>query len=138
MQTVPPGAAGLHSGTARARASGRCSLVALLTLGLILSGRGSALAAATERSQFNPPPNILFILLDDLGWRDLGCYGSSFYETPHLDRLASQGMKFTNAYAACSVCSPTRASILTGQYPARLHLTDFLGGRPPKDAKLRI
>lgn len=74
-------------------------------------------------------PNILFILTDDLGWKDLSCYGSTFYETPHLDRLASQGMKFTDAYAACPVCSPTRASILTGKYPARLGITNFIGGR---------
>jgi arylsulfatase A-like enzyme len=79
--------------------------------------------AATAR------PNIIFILADDLGWRDLGCYGSRFYETPHLDRLAAQGMRFTDAYAACNVCSPTRASILCGKYPARLHLTDWLPGR---------
>ena len=55
-------------------------------------------------------PNIIFILIDDLGWRDLGCYGSSFYETPNLDRLAQRGMLFTDAYASCPVCSPTRAS----------------------------
>src|ERR1043165_5808527 len=57
-------------------------------------------------------PNIIFILADDLGWRDLGCYGSTFYETPHLDKLAASGMRFTDAYAACNVCSPTRARIL--------------------------
>ncbi|MFW6059993.1 MAG: sulfatase [Phycisphaeraceae bacterium] len=72
------------------------------------------------------PPNIIFILADDLGWRDLGCYGSPFYETPHLDRLAQQGMRFTDAYAACPVCSPTRASILTGKYPARVGVTDWI------------
>ncbi len=71
-------------------------------------------------------PNFVFILIDDLGWRDLGCYGSSFYETPHLDRLAAEGMRFTDAYAACPVCSPTRASLLTGRYPARLGLTDWI------------
>ncbi len=75
----------------------------------------------------NPqPPNILFILMDDLGWRDLSCYGSMFYETPNLDRLAAQGMRFTDAYAACPVCSPTRASILTGKYPATIGLTDWI------------
>lgn len=74
-------------------------------------------------------PNIVFILADDLGWADLGCYGSTFYETPHLDRLAQRGMRFTDAYAAGNVCSPTRASILTGKSPARLHLTDWLPGR---------
>jgi arylsulfatase A-like enzyme len=74
-------------------------------------------------------PNFVFILADDLGWADLGCYGSTYYQTPNIDRLASQGMRFTNAYAACPVCSPTRASILTGKYPARLQLTDFIPGR---------
>lgn len=76
-----------------------------------------------------PQPNFIFFLIDDLGRNDLGCYGSKFYRTPNLDRLASQGMKFTDAYAACPVCSPTRASIMTGKYPARLHLTDWLPGR---------
>lgn len=73
-------------------------------------------------------PNIIFILIDDLGWIDLTCYGSAFYETPNIDRLASEGMQFTDAYAACPVCSPTRASILTGKYPATLGLTNFIGG----------
>ncbi len=73
-------------------------------------------------------PNILLMLTDDLGWRDLSCYGSTFYETPNIDRLASQGMRFTDAYAAATVCSPTRAAVLTGKTPARLHLTDFLSG----------
>lgn len=71
-------------------------------------------------------PNILFILVDDLGWRDLACYGSEFYETPNLDRLASEGMLFTDAYAACPVCSPTRASLLTGKYPATVGVTDWI------------
>ncbi|MEZ4663241.1 MAG: sulfatase-like hydrolase/transferase [Caldilineaceae bacterium] len=71
-------------------------------------------------------PNIIFILIDDLGWRDLGCYGSRFYETPNLDRLASRGMRFTDAYAACPVCSPTRASIMTGKYPATVGITDWI------------
>ncbi|MHB0935534.1 MAG: sulfatase [Armatimonadota bacterium] len=71
-------------------------------------------------------PNIIFILIDDLGWRDLTCYGSSFYETPHLDRLAAEGMRFTDAYASCPVCSPTRASIMSGKYPARVGVTDWI------------
>ena len=73
-------------------------------------------------------PNIVFILIDDLGWADVGCFGSKYYETPNIDRLAAQGMRFTDAYAACAVCSPTRASIMTGKYPARLHLTDWIPG----------
>jgi len=72
--------------------------------------------------------NIVLILADDLGWSDLGCTGSTFYETPALDRLASQGMRFTQAYAGANVCSPSRAAIMTGKYPARLHTTNFFGG----------
>jgi arylsulfatase A-like enzyme len=75
-----------------------------------------------------PKWNVVMILADDLGWRDLGCTGSTFYETPALDRLRSQGMRFTQAYSACNVCSPTRASLMTGKYPARLHTTNFFGG----------
>lgn len=72
-------------------------------------------------------PNIIFILIDDMGRQDLGIYGSTFYETPNIDQLARESMLFTNAYAACPVCSPTRASILTGQYPARIGLTNWIG-----------
>ncbi|HET8590468.1 MAG TPA: sulfatase [Nakamurella sp.] len=74
------------------------------------------------------PPNIVFILIDDMGWRDLGCYGSTFYETPRIDALARQGALFTDAYAAAPICSPTRASILSGKYPARVGMTQFVGG----------
>lgn len=96
---------------------------------------GTAAAFAAPRRR---PPNIVFILADDLGWTDLGCFGSTFYQTPNIDKLASQGMRFTNAYAACPVCSPTRASILTGKYPARLHLTDWIPGRTPPGMKMRV
>src|SRR5215475_9984826 len=82
-----------------------------------------------SRGQQSRPLNFIFILIDDMGWTDLACYGSRSYDTPNIDRLASQGMRFTNAYAACPVCSPTRASIQTGKYPARLHLTDWIPGR---------
>jgi arylsulfatase A-like enzyme len=74
------------------------------------------------------PPNIVFILIDDMGWRDLTCYGSTFYETPVLDNLAREGALFTDAYAAAPVCSPTRASIMTGKYPARVGVTQYIGG----------
>ncbi|WP_375585820.1 sulfatase [Cyclobacterium xiamenense] len=74
------------------------------------------------------PPNVLFILVDDLGYQDLGFTGSRFYETPNIDKLASEGMVFTNAYAASPICSPSRAAILTGKYPARLNLTDYIPG----------
>ena len=73
-------------------------------------------------------PNIVFILADDLGWTDLGCYGNKFNETPNIDKLAESGIRFTQAYAACPVCSPTRASIMTGKYPARLQLTNYIKG----------
>jgi arylsulfatase A-like enzyme len=75
--------------------------------------------------------SFVFFLADDMGWRDAGCYGSTFYETPNIDRLAKQGMRFTAAYAASPVCSPTRASILTGKYPARLGTTDWFGAPQP-------
>jgi|GEM_PF-30504 len=77
-------------------------------------------------------PNIVFIMADDLGSSELGSDGSTFNETPHLDHLAANGKKFTQAYAAAPVCSPTRASIMTGQYPARVRITDFLGGSPDR------
>ncbi len=73
--------------------------------------------------------NVIFFLVDDLGWSDLGYEGSKIYETPNIDKFAGEGVRFTQAYAACHVCSPTRASIITGEYPARLHLTDWLPGR---------
>src|SRR5690606_31446124 len=77
-------------------------------------------------------PNIIFIMADDLGSSELGSYGNTFNETPHLDRLAENSKIFTQAYAAAPVCSPTRASIMTGQYPARVRITDFLGGTPDR------
>ncbi|MFI3325266.1 MAG: sulfatase [Clostridia bacterium] len=73
-------------------------------------------------------PNIISILIDDLGARDLGCYGSTFYETPNIDKLASEGLVFTDAYASCPVCSPSRASMMTGKYPARVGVTEWIGG----------
>jgi arylsulfatase A len=88
-------------------------LLALCNLGL--------LAAAKDRQ-----PNVIFVLADDLGWAELGCYGNSFNETPHLDKLAKQGIRFTHAYAAAPVCSPYRAALLTGQHPARVGILDYL------------
>ncbi len=82
------------------------------------------------------PPNVVMIIADDLGWSQLGCYGSSFYKTPNIDKLAKSGIKFTNAYSAASICSPTRAAIMTGKYPARLDLTDFIPGNTPKNKPL--
>ncbi len=81
-------------------------------------------------------PNVVFFLVDDLGWTDLSCYGSDFHESPHIDRLAESGIRFTQAYAACGVCSPTRAAILTGKSPARVRILDWLPGRDPAHSKL--
>jgi arylsulfatase A len=93
----------------------------------------------TDSSARSGPPNIVFVLIDDLGWMDLACQGNRLVETPHLDRLAAQGMRFTDAYAAAPVCSPTRAAILTGKSPARLRITNHIPDRPqftPPAAKL--
>lgn len=82
------------------------------------------------------PPNIVFFLVDDLGQRDLGCYGSTFYETPNIDRIAREGALFTDAYAACPVCSPTRASLMSGQWPQRTGITDYIGAaKTPQEWK---
>ena len=84
------------------------------------------------------PPNFVFILIDDMGATDLGCYGSNFYETPNIDRLAKDGLRFTTGYSACTVCSPTRASLMTGKNPAALRLTDWIPGHARPFAKLKI
>jgi len=81
-------------------------------------------------------PNVVFILVDDLGWADLGCYGSTYYETPNIDKLAKNSNLFKNAYSASPVCSPTRASILTGKYPSTVGITDWIPGQRPKNKKL--
>lgn len=79
-------------------------------------------------NQAKRPPNIVFVLVDDLGWADLGCYGNKFNETPNIDKLAKKGVRFTDFYAAGAVCSPTRASIMSGQYQARFGLTAHIPG----------
>lgn len=97
-----------------------------------------ACALAPLRAANQPAPlNFVIILVDDWGWTDVGFTGSKLYETPHIDRLAATGVRFTNAYAACTVCSPTRASLLTGKYPARLHITDWIHGHNRPFAKLK-
>ena len=104
--------------------SGRLvGVCAAICAAIFLMAGGGAFAARSER------PNVVVILIDDLGWSDVGCYGSRFYETPNIDRLAAEGVRFTDGYAASPVCSPTRAALMTGKYPARLHLTDFLVNR---------
>jgi arylsulfatase A-like enzyme len=94
-------------------------------------------ASASAQQVGGRSRNFVFILMDDLGWADLSCYGSTYYETPNLDRLAAQGVRFEEAYAAAPVCSPTRASIMTGKYPARLGITNYLpGGHPLPNSRL--
>ena len=106
-----------------------CSTVIMLVLPSTVSYQVGT-ADESERSGLASSavakPNVVLILIDDLGWRDLGCMGSEYYQTPNIDALADRGMRFTNGYAACNVCSPTRAAILTGKYPARLLLTQWL------------
>lgn len=95
-----------------------------------MTGRAAACqsrAAVARWQSVANRPNVVFILADDLGWCDLGIEGSRFYESPHIDRLAGGGMRFTQGYAACQVCSPSRASILTGKYPPRHGVTDWIG-----------
>lgn len=103
--------------------------IVLTDIGIVLTGTLLMSQNIEFSNEDSLKPNIVFILADDLGWSDLGCYGSKFYETPNIDKLASEAIRFTNAYAACHVSSPTRASILTGKYPARTHLSDWLPGR---------
>jgi arylsulfatase A-like enzyme len=104
--------------------AGRCGSTRREFLGWAAGAPLAARLAAAPRK-----PNVIIILVDDLGWADIHSYGSPLYDTPNVDRLAGQGVRFTNGYAACPVCSPTRASIMTGRYPARLHLTDWIPGR---------
>ncbi|MFQ5809335.1 MAG: sulfatase [Armatimonadota bacterium] len=112
----------------------------LRTTGQAALGLGGAalLDAHAGRAQDGQKLNFIFILIDDMGWTDLGCFGSDLYETRHIDRLAQEGMKFTDAYSACTVCSPTRASVMTGKYPARVRVTDWIHGHKRPYAKLAI
>ena len=83
-------------------------------------------------------PNVIMILVDDMGWTDLGLYGSDLYQSPNIDKLGEEGVMFTNSYAACTVCSPTRAAIVTGKYPARLNVTDWIEGHKFPWAKMNV
>src|SRR5210317_1460812 len=107
----------------------------IVFLAVIISVSFAFKSLSKERNK----PNVVLLLVDDLGWRDVGFMGSKFYETPNIDRLAKEGMIFTNAYAACAVCSPTRASIQTGRYPARIGVTDWIRARfQVKDGDLSV
>jgi len=105
----------------------------LASLALVLA-TCSGSPAVQNRSR----PNFVVFLVDDLGWTDLDVQGSDLYQTPNIDRLAAEGVRFTNAYAACTVCSPTRAALMTGMYPARTHVTDWIRGHIRPYAKLRV
>jgi len=102
-----------------------------IALGLLLAATAEVFSQTPPR-----PPNIVLVLIDDYGWADSGCYGSVYHRTPNIDRLAVRGMRFTDAYAAAPVCSPTRAALMTGKHPARLHLTDWLPGRRDLPAQM--
>ena len=99
-------------------------LAACLVAGLLLATGGRPVGAEAPR------PNVIVVLADDLGWMDSRVYGSRYYETPSLERLAARGLRFTEAYASSPLCSPTRASVLTGQWPGRLRFTTPVGHLP--------
>ncbi len=103
----------------------------IVTLLFTLATAVAALAAPR-------PPNVIVILVDDFGVTDLSCYGSRLYETPNVDKLAKDGVRFTEGYSSCTVCSPTRSALLTGKIPARLHITDWIPGESHPKAKLKI
>jgi arylsulfatase A len=103
----------------------------MLAFTICVETGGSALADTAGTANGAVRPNFIFILVDDWGWTDAGCCGSDLYETPNIDRLAAQATRFTNAYAACTVCSPTRAAVMTGMYPGRTNVTDWIPGHYP-------
>jgi arylsulfatase A-like enzyme len=105
----------------------------LIVCVVALYGAGQSYAAETAAK-----PNVILILADDFGWTDLASYGSDFYESPNIDRMAKDGMRFTQNYSACTVCSPTRAALLTGKYPGRLHITDWIPGQPPANPRVIV
>ena len=109
-----------------------CILLVDTLLAAAMPGSGEVKASPGHQAQ--EKPNIVFILADDLGWKDVGYAGSSFYRTPHIDRLAREGMQFSRAYSAACVCSPSRGAIFSGKNPARTGLTTvWSGGEGPDD-----
>ena len=99
--------------------------------GFLFLVAGLLLAAGVCLVAGEPPAHVVLMVADDLGAMDLGVAGSRFHRTPNLDRLAREGVRFTQAYSACTVCSPTRAALMTGKHPARLRITDWIAGAPP-------
>ena len=107
-----------------------CLLTLVFGLGVF-----SVTAAGDESRPDGKTPNVVLIMADDLGWKDLHCYGNDRLDTPNIDRLAEQGLLFTDAYSAAPVCTPTRAALMTGESPARLNITNHAGGHPPSFQK---
>jgi len=112
--------------------------VGRLFIAVVVLGWIAARSTAAGDEQAERPPNVVLIVADDLGWADLACYGGDLHETPNLDRLARQGIRFSDAYAAAPVCSPTRAAVMTGKHPARLHMTIWheASANPPRNRPL--
>ena len=119
----------------------RFGLPVQLALLSLLMVSPSASAAKPQLGGASRSPNALFILVDDMGWRDLACYGHKIHETPNIDGLAARGMRFTNAYAACPICAPSRAAIMTGKFPSNTgfvdNFTSELDGKTLQRAKAR-
>jgi arylsulfatase A-like enzyme len=107
----------------------RCNVAVFLVVAAAIFGALTSYSQQPTHAAATRKPNVIFFLVDDLGWSDLGYEGSKVYHTPNIDAFSKSAVRFNRAYAACPVCSPTRASILTGEYPARLHLSDWLPGR---------
>ncbi len=105
---------------------------------ILLVSLGLTWASESQSANDTPAPNIVLIFIDDMGWTDLSCYGSDLHRTPHTDRLAAEGMRFTNAYAAAHICSPTRAALMTGLSPATMNLTDWIPGHPRHNERLSM
>lgn len=108
-------------------------VLAIVLLGMLAGDPSFALAQSPAS-----PPHVLVILVDDLGWADLGCYGSRYHQTPQLDRMAKTSCRFTHAYSAGSVCSPTRAALMTGRHPVRVGITDWIPGETDQGHPMRI
>ncbi|WP_303317219.1 sulfatase [Flavivirga abyssicola] len=96
------------------------------------------LCFSCDSTHRNKKPNVILFVVDDLGWTDLSSFGSDLYQTPNVDKLVANGVKFTNAYASCTVCSPSRSSIMTGKYPARINCTDWIAGHQKPFAKMKV
>jgi len=106
------------------------------TIKLSLFYASSTLLTQCSIEKQNDLPNIIILHVDDMGWTDLGCFGSDFYETPNIDKLSREGISFTDAYAPAAICSPSRAAIQTGKYPSQLGITDWIRASFQKDRKI--